>query len=77
MKYEVGIIAGNFDVIHPGYIHMFRECSEMCKRFVVLLHTDPSIERPKEKIKPSNCTIFIVLTHNFNHNISNRPKNTG
>ena len=52
MKYEVGIIAGNFDVILPGYIHMFRECSEMCKRFVVLLHTDPSIERPKDKIKP-------------------------
>jgi len=52
MKYNVGIIAGNFDVIHPGYIHMFRECSEMCERFVVLLHTDPSIEQPESKLKP-------------------------
>lgn len=52
MKYKVGIIAGNFDVIHPGYIHMFRECSEMCERFVVLLHTDSSIERPETKLKP-------------------------
>ena len=50
--YKKGIIAGNFDVIHPGYIDMFRECSNLCDEFIVLLHTDPSIERPKEKLKP-------------------------
>ena len=49
--YKVGIIAGNFDVIHPGYIKMFKECKERCERFVILLHTDPSIERP-HKLKP-------------------------
>lgn len=49
--YDVGIIAGNFDVIHPGYIKMFKECKSYCKQFIVLLHTDPSIERP-EKLKP-------------------------
>lgn len=51
-KFKKGVIAGNFDIIHPGYVHMFRECSEMCDRFVVLLHTDPSIERPDTKLKP-------------------------
>ncbi len=50
-KYELGVIAGNFDVIHPGYIKMFQECKEYCDRFLVLLHSDPSIERP-EKLKP-------------------------
>ena len=50
-KYDVGIIAGNFDVIHPGYIKMFKECKSYCKQFIVLLHIDPSIERP-EKLKP-------------------------
>ena len=50
--YKKGIIAGNFDVIHPGYIDMFRECSSLCDEFILLLHTDPSIERPKEKLKP-------------------------
>ena len=50
-KYELGVIAGNFDVIHPGYIKMFQECKEYCNRFLVLLHSDPSIERP-EKLKP-------------------------
>ena len=50
-KYNIGIIAGNFDVIHPGYIKMFKECKSYCQQFIVLLHTDPSIERP-EKLKP-------------------------
>jgi glycerol-3-phosphate cytidylyltransferase len=50
-KYERGIIAGNFDVIHPGYIYMFNECVENCEKLIVLLHSDPSIERP-EKLKP-------------------------
>ena len=46
-----GVIAGNFDVLHPGYIEMFKECKENCDSFIILLHTDPSIERP-HKLKP-------------------------
>ena len=46
-----GVIAGNFDVIHPGYIAMFDECKKHCDRLIVCLHEDPSIERP-EKLKP-------------------------
>ena len=46
-----GVIAGNFDVIHPGYIKMFKECKEHCDEFIILLHSDPSIERP-HKLKP-------------------------
>ena len=46
-----GVIAGNFDVIHPGYIKTFRECKENCDHFTILLHSDPSIERPN-KLKP-------------------------
>jgi len=49
--YKTGVIAGNFDVIHPGYIEMFKECKSYCEHFVVFLHSDPSIERP-EKLKP-------------------------
>ena len=49
--YNMGVIAGNFDVIHPGYIKMFKECKTYCKQLIVLLHIDPSIERP-EKLKP-------------------------
>jgi len=51
MNQIVGVIAGNFDVIHPGYIYMFDECKKHCDILLLLLHEDPSIERP-EKIKP-------------------------
>ena len=47
----IGIIAGAFDVIHPGYIYLFNECKQHCDYFLLLLHEDPSIER-SEKMKP-------------------------
>ena len=46
-----GVIAGNFDVIHPGYIKTFKQCKENCDHFTILLHSDPTIERPN-KLKP-------------------------
>jgi len=48
---RIGVIAGNFDVIHPGYIKMFKECKKNCRHLIILLHEDPSFERP-EKLKP-------------------------
>ena len=46
-----GLIAGNFDVLHPGYIKMFKEAKLVCNNLIIALHSDPSIERP-EKLKP-------------------------
>ncbi|MGB1971513.1 MAG: adenylyltransferase/cytidyltransferase family protein [Flavobacteriaceae bacterium] len=46
-----GFIAGNFDVLHPGYIQLFKKCKKQCDLFIVLLHSDPSIERP-DKLTP-------------------------
>ena len=46
-----GVIAGNFDVYHPGYVQMLKEAKGQCDCLIVLLHTNPSIERP-EKLKP-------------------------
>jgi glycerol-3-phosphate cytidylyltransferase len=48
---EIGVIAGNFDVIHPGYVKMFMEMREHSNSQFILLHDDPTIERP-EKLKP-------------------------
>ena len=47
----IGVIAGAFDAIHPGYIYLFNECKQHCDYFLLLLHEDPSIER-SEKMKP-------------------------
>ena len=47
-----GVIAGNFDVIHPGYVRFFRDAKEnACDYLIIALHVDPTIERP-HKAKP-------------------------
>jgi len=48
---NIGLFLVIFDVIHPGYIHMFNECKKYCNYLIVLLHEDPTNERP-EKLKP-------------------------
>jgi len=48
---EVGVIAGAFPILHLGYARLFQEAMENCQKLVVLLHDDPTIERP-EKVKP-------------------------
>ena len=45
----VGFIAGAFDVIHPGYIYMFKEAKEYCDYLVVGLHENPEANG---KLKP-------------------------
>ena len=47
-----GILAGAFDLIHPGYIRMFKEAKGYCNHLTVALHEDPSVARPK-KLKPT------------------------
>lgn len=49
--YTCGIICGSFDVIHPGYIRMFKEAKSVCENVTVALQGDPTIDRP-EKCKP-------------------------
>ena len=51
MKYKKGLIAGCFDVIHPGYIKMFQDAKKVCQHLIIALHSDPTIDRP-EKNKP-------------------------
>tara|TARA_B100001113_G_C21047756_1_gene595301 strand:+ start:418 stop:1170 length:753 start_codon:yes stop_codon:yes gene_type:complete len=46
-----GIIAGAFDVMHPGYIRMFADAKQHCNHLTVALHEDPSMARP-HKLKP-------------------------
>ena len=46
-----GIIAGAFDVIHPGYVRMFYDAKKYCNHLTVALHVDPSTERA-HKLKP-------------------------
>ena len=51
MKEIIGFTAGNFDLLHPGYIYTFEEAKKHCDKFIVFLQKDPSLHR-KSKYKP-------------------------
>ena len=51
IKATIGILAGSFDIIHPGYVKLFKEFNDACEYQFILLQDDPTIERPT-KLKP-------------------------
>ena len=73
-----GIVAGAFDVIHPGYVRMFENAKKYCNHLTVALHVDPSTERA-HKLKPVQTAeerkeillgmrkIDDVVVYNFEH----------
>ena len=50
-KEILGFTAGNFDLLHPGYIITFEEAKKHCDKLIVFLQNDPSLHR-KSKYKP-------------------------
>lgn len=46
-----GIIAGAFDIIHPGYIAAFKEAKQWCSMLFVFVQFNPAEER-SDKLKP-------------------------
>ena len=44
-KGRIGFTAGNFDLLHPGYIYTFEAAKENCDYFMVFLQRDPSETR--------------------------------
>lgn len=79
-----GVVAGAFDLIHPGYCRLFKFCKQHCDHLTVLLHDDPSIER--NKLKPVHtieerkeilyCIKYIddVLVYNTENDLCNLLK---
>lgn len=50
-KYKVGFTAGNFDLLHPGYIYTFEDAKKHCEKLIIFLQRDPSLTR-FSKYKP-------------------------
>ena len=44
-KKVVGFTAGNFDIIHPGYVYTFQTAKKHCDYLMVFLQNDPSKDR--------------------------------
>ena len=39
-KQIIGFTAGNFDIIHPGYVYTFQTAKKHCDYFMVFLQND-------------------------------------
>ena len=62
MENRTGFIASTFDIMHPGYTMMLKECKDNCNYLIVGLHEDPVWER-QDKNSPimSLHDRFLVL----------------
>lgn len=49
---EVGITFSTFDLLHPGHLAMLAEAKTYCKKLIVCLQSDPTLDRPDSKNKP-------------------------
>ena len=57
MSIKKGLIAGSFDLIHPGYVKMFEDAkTNACNYLIIALQGDPTIERPN-KCKPVQSAV--------------------
>ena len=50
-QYKIGFTAGNFDLLHPGYIYTFEDAKKHCEKLIIFLQEDPSLTR-YSKYKP-------------------------
>ena len=48
-----GFTAGCFDLLHAGHCMMLKEARESCDHLTVFLQTDPSLDRPETKERPT------------------------
>lgn len=46
----IGITAGSWDLMHCGHVLMFEECRKQCDHLIVLLQTNPNIDRPTKNV---------------------------
>ena len=62
MENKTGFIASTFDIYHPGYALMLKECKDNCNYLIVGLHENPVWER-QDKNSPimSLHERFLVL----------------
>ena len=54
---RTGITFSAFDLLHAGHVAMLRDAKEQCDYLIVGLQSDPTIDRPDTKNKPTQ-TMF-------------------
>ena len=46
---KTGLVAGAFDIYHPGYALLFKDAKTVCNHLIVALHREPLVERENKK----------------------------
>mgnify|MGYP003115730904 CR=1 FL=1 len=65
---RIGIICGSFDLIHAGYIRMFKDAKlNACDYLIVALQSDPTIDRPDKNkcVQPVEQRAEILQSINY------------
>ena len=50
MENKIGFVASAFDIMHPGYTLMLKECKDNCNYLIAALHSTPEWEREDKNI---------------------------
>ena len=51
-KQKIGFTCSCFDLLHAGHILMLKDAKKQCNYLIVVLQTDPTIDRPNIKNRP-------------------------
>ena len=61
-KNITGFVASSFDIMHPGYALMLKECKDNCNYLIAALHHNPKSERSDKNHPVMSLTErFIIL----------------
>lgn len=50
--YSIGVCNGCFDLLHPGHVYLIKKAKKKCKKLIVLINTDESVQKNKGNKRP-------------------------
>ena len=61
MEVKNGFVASSFDIMHPGYALMLKECKDNCHYLIAALHQNPKSERSDKNHPVMSLTERLIV----------------
>ena len=61
MEIKKGFVASSFDIMHPGYTLMLKECKDNCNYLIAALHQNPKSERSDKNHPVMSLTERLIV----------------
>ena len=61
MEVKKGFVASSFDIMHPGYALMLKECKDNCHYLIAALHQNPKSERTDKNHPVMSLTERLIV----------------